>query len=305
MRRDVDRAVERLASHQAGVFSRAQLADLGAGRGLLHRRVAAGRWRRLSHAVIAVSGAPSTRDRRLWSAVLHTPGAVISHTAAARLHELPYLRDDRVEVTVPYGTSTSPFARLHRSIDLTEPDIVCIGRRPVSSVARTAADLLTVLSRPRVERIIDDLLNSRRVTHEALVAAHSRYEGCGRPTTVAMREILAERGPGYVAPASVLEAKAVALFEAAGLPEPSRQVPLPGWGEEPGLADLAFVEQRVLVELDGRRWHGRDQAFQRDRERDHAAMLAGWLPLRFTARHLDDRPDYTVATVRGALTRAR
>jgi very-short-patch-repair endonuclease len=118
-----------------------------------------------------------------------------------------------------------------------------------------------------------------------------------------MREILADRGAGYVAPASVLEAKALDLFAAAGLPEPVRQVPLPGRVDAPGLADLAFVAERVLVELDGRRWHGRDQAFQRDRERDHAAMLAGWLPLRFTARHLDDRPEYTVATVRAALRR--
>jgi hypothetical protein len=119
-----------------------------------------------------------------------------------------------------------------------------------------------------------------------------------------MREIIAARGAGWVAPGSVLESEALDLIRTAGLPEPDRQYQLPGWGDGPALADMAWPEQRVIAELDGRRWHARDAAHQVDRERDNAVILSGWSPYRFTAAHVRDRPGYFTTTVRRALDRA-
>jgi hypothetical protein len=245
-------------------------------------------------------------ERRLEAAVLHDPGTVVSHTAAARLHGFVLLPRASAEITTTYhGARSNPFARVHRSVDLKAADVEQHGGLPVTSIARTAADLLTVLGRKRVERIVDDLLSGRRVTVDDLADAHGRYARGGRPTTVIMREIIADRGPGAAAPGSVLESMALELFVDAGLPEPERQAPLPGWGAGPALADMAWPGSKVIVELDGRRWHDRDAAFESDRERDNAAILAGWSPFRFTHRHLTERPVYVVRTVRLALHHER
>ena len=305
MRTDIDQAAARLAARQYGVFGQHQILAYGGNKDLIYRRIRTGRWDRLSGRVLALAGAQDGFKPQLMAAAIHTPDAVVSHTAAAKLGDLPHLAYVTEEITGAYDSGRrNPFARTHRSIDLAPEDIVSMGPLPVTSVERTVADLLTVFSRQRVEHIVDDLLNSRRTTLEALAAMHGRYARGGRPTTVAMREIIAERGPGWIAPGSRLESMALEMFDEAGLPPPDHQVPLPGWGDEPGLVDLAWVPQRVIVELDGRRWHGRDQAYQRDRERDHAALLAGWLPLRFTWFHLTQRRDYTINTARSAL-RAR
>lgn len=306
MRRDIDHAMTEVARVQHGLFSASQIHREGGNRSLVSRRVRSGAWERLSSRVYAFPGAPETFERRLTAAQLHDPETVVSHTAAAKLHRFILLPSFRSEVTTDYaGSQRSPFARVHVSVDLDLADTVDIGCLRVTSPTRTAADLLTVFGRRRVERIVDDLLSSRTVDIDELRATHDRYARGGRPTTVMMREIIAERGPGHVAPGSVLESIALELFAAAGLPTPERQCPLPGWGDGPALADLAWPGPRVIVELDGRRWHDRDAAFERDRERDNAAIVAGWSPLRFTHGHLTHRPGYVVDTVRSALSTVR
>jgi very-short-patch-repair endonuclease len=47
-----------------------------------------------------------------------------------------------------------------------------------------------------------------------------------------------------------------------------------------GLVDRAWPEVKLLLEVDGRVWHSREQAMARDRARDRAAAAAGWQTLR-------------------------
>lgn len=60
-------------------------------------------------------------------------------------------------------------------------------------------------------------------------------------------------------------------------------------GENPpdlsvGRVQIAFPEDRLVVEVDGFCHHGKYLAdFQRDRERQNLLTLAGWRILRFTA----------------------
>ena len=59
------------------------------------------------------------------------------------------------ELTVRYYESNrSPFARLHRSVDLEGVDVTMVDGLPVTTVGRTAADLLTSIGRRRAERVI-------------------------------------------------------------------------------------------------------------------------------------------------------
>ena len=66
--------------------------------------------------------------------------------------------------------------------------------------------------------------------------------------------------------------------------------------------DLAFVKQRVAVELEGGIFHGRTghssvTGMKRDMEKYNAATLGGWRVLRYHAQDLRDRPVQVVEEV--------
>ena len=63
-----------------------------------------------------------------------------------------------------------------------------------------------------------------------------------------------------------------------------------------GAVDL-LVEGRVVVEIDGFRFHTGHQQFGRDRDRDRALTLLGFTPLRFTHHDVVERLDDVVADV--------
>ena len=68
-------------------------------------------------------------------------------------------------------------------------------------------------------------------------------------------------------------------------------------------ADVLFAAQRVVIEVDGRAYHGADR-FQADRDRDNALVAAGYVVLRFTWLDLTERPARTLERIRAALRRA-
>lgn len=65
--------------------------------------------------------------------------------------------------------------------------------------------------------------------------------------------------------------------------------------------DFLWREQRLVVELDGWRYHRTREAFEHDRERDQALARSGHRVLRFTHRQLTERPDEAARTIRAAL----
>ena len=79
-------------------------------------------------------------------------------------------------------------------------------------------------------------------------------------------------------------------MHAAGLPKPETEYrfhPDRKWR-----ADLALMDHRLLIEVDGGVYvkgrHVRGEAFEKDRERDAWAMIAGWRVLRVTPRQVKD-----------------
>jgi len=60
-----------------------------------------------------------------------------------------------------------------------------------------------------------------------------------------------------------------------------------------GLVDVLFEEQRVAVEIDGRRAHGAGR-FQSDRSRQNRLVAAGYHVLRFTWEDITARPTSTI-----------
>jgi very-short-patch-repair endonuclease len=69
-----------------------------------------------------------------------------------------------------------------------------------------------------------------------------------------------------------------------------RQLPV-SLGSRVVYLDLAFLTERVAVELDGAGYHGTPEQRERDMRRDAALSALGWIVLRFSYRRLPADPE--------------
>jgi very-short-patch-repair endonuclease len=76
---------------------------------------------------------------------------------------------------------------------------------------------------------------------------------------------------------------------------------LHGASGDPAVADVLFLAERVVLEVDGERAHSGRAAFVRDRRRQNDLVTAGYLVLRFTWWDLTRRPETVIAQIRAAL----
>lgn len=71
-----------------------------------------------------------------------------------------------------------------------------------------------------------------------------------------------------------------------------------------GFVDFRVEGTRVLIEVDGYRFHSTPQKFADDRRRDAEARLRGYVPLRFTAFQVRDRWQSVEKVVLGVLSQS-
>jgi very-short-patch-repair endonuclease len=84
---------------------------------------------------------------------------------------------------------------------------------------------------------------------------------------------------------SELERAFRSLVRAYELPEPQYNVYIEG-----ELVDVVWPEHRLIVEVDGFKWHRGKRAFGNDRKRDRMLIRAGWIVVRFTDDQVDEDP---------------
>lgn len=65
--------------------------------------------------------------------------------------------------------------------------------------------------------------------------------------------------------------------------------------------DIAFRQQKLAIEIDGRLHETDEKLFESDRWRQNALVAKGWRVLRFTWAMLRDCPDVFVSAVLNAL----
>lgn len=255
--------------------------------------------------VYRVVAAPPTANQTILAAAwAHGPDAVASHRAAAFIWNLLGYTRPRTDTTVPTGRSQPTAGSVRTSLWLPASHITERHEIPVTRVARTIFDLAGIERIERMKLIIDDSLSRHLCTQKQLDNVFFALARRGRRGTAAMRELLEELGPGYVAPASELERAARRLFAQQGIPTPTFELHL-GDDDLIGRVDCTWREARLVVELDSERFHGSKLARERDRLRDNQLVAAGWRVIRVTWEDLRDRPDEVVAQILAALAAAR
>ena len=293
-----DRAVARLAVRQGGVIRSGQAFECGFTKGQIDQRVRDGRWTpigRFGYRVVDMEGLLNL----VRAAVATLPNAVVSHEAAAEIHDFPKMPRGVASVSVHSRTTHEfPDVIVHRCHDLEEDHIVQVSDLPITSIPRTVVDLSAGLTTGHLAAVLSSLITERRVVTSEVQAVVDRVARRGKPGIRKIRMILGERdlGPRDGTP---LERLGAEVLRIRGIPEPLFEFPMP-WNPEKRL-DAAFPDSGLGIEWDSRKWHELEEAFASDRERDRKALLHGWRIVRFTWADVTQRPDEVAEAVRRLL----
>ncbi len=299
---DVDEALRRAAAQQHAVLAWGQARALGATGAQLRRRVGRGAWTRPSPRVLRRTGSVRTFRQRCVEGVLDAgPGSAASHLSAAGLLSLPgFDEHGDVEVSRLRGRrgAVPTLAVLHRTRFLPPHHVRVVDAVPTTTVARTLFDLAGCRE-TRVERALDNALSRKLVSLQEVRRTTIELLESGRTGSALMRELLEERGAGYVPPGSGLEARFLGVLIGAGLPVPVCQVDL-GDDAWVGRVDFLYRDVRLVIEVDGETFHTSQLDRAADARRDAALGAAGFRVLRVTEADLRERPDQVLARVSAA-----
>ena len=288
-----------IAGRQLGLITVEQLNVAGIGRGVIARRVAAGFLHRMFRGVYLVGNPiPLPGARELGAILACGRRTFISHGSAAGLWRVTAPQIVDVEVTaVGRNLRTRDNLRVHIVDELDPLDRRVVNGIPVTSAARTLIDLAAVAGIGELERAVNEARVQRLITDRDLRTA---LERAGRRSgTATLRRLLDhEAEPGF----SRKEAERLVrrLIHDAGLPEPRCNARLEGRE-----VDFLWPEQRLVVEVDGYRFHGHRSAFERDRKKDQLLTAAGYVVIRVTWLQLVHEPLRVAATIAAALTARR
>jgi very-short-patch-repair endonuclease len=195
---------------------------------------------------------------------------------------------------------------LHRVRELRPADIASVAGIPVTSPARTLLDvcgLANVTGPVIVEDAFDDALR-RELTSLPRLRWTAERVGRGKPGSRLLKELLRQRAPGFVPPASQLESLVLQVLRDARLPEPERQHEIREFGRLLARVDLAYPDVLLAIEADGYRYHSGRAAWQNDRTRRNALTSRGWRILHLTWEDLRVRRGQVVEDIRRTLSAA-
>jgi very-short-patch-repair endonuclease len=252
---------------------------------MVRRRVDEGRLYRYEWGVYSLM--PSvTGHGRLMAAVLACgPEAVLSHNAAAAVWDIGPWPTGTIHVTTP-SMRVRPGVALHRA----RIERVIRDGFPVTSVARTLADLASLLSLQRLEIAFERAERLRLLDVEKVAT-----EAWGRRGARKVRAILSSLTTPEPT-RSRFEERLRGLCKRHNLPLPAQNVSVAG--ED---VDAYWQRSNVVVELDSWEFHKTRRAFERDRQKAAALERAGIRVLRFTWNQLTRDEAIVAMTIRTAL----
>jgi very-short-patch-repair endonuclease len=269
--------LQRLAERQHGLVSYEQLRAISVSDGAIAHRVALGRLHRVHQGVYAVGRRELSREGVFLAAVLAVgDDAALSHFAAAALWECWTGRTIPVDVTVPRRLRPRPGIRPHAVDELPATARTTHRGIPVTTPARTIRDLAgTMYSERAFRRVVHEALVREIVDLSSLQAEIDRaHPGCR-----GIRRLRAEIADGAKPTRSGLEDDVVEMLRRHDLPRFETNVHVPGtpaWVE----VDVLFPAQKVVIEVDGGRWHSTPFRRELDAYKQSLVQAAGHRVIR-------------------------
>ncbi len=190
---------------------------------------------------------------------------------------------------------------LHYTKALPPCDVTRVGGIPVTTASRTLIAMGAVVRQPVVERGLEAALRSQQTSIWYLIDRLDELGRPGRDGVACIREVLRERDPRLAPTASELETMLSQVISGSALPEPERQVAVYDADGFIKRVDFAYVEQWVVIEAQGARWHLGRKKWLEDMERRNRLTLAGWTVIEVPWQDVVRRPDVVIERITSAL----
>ncbi|MHB8695686.1 MAG: hypothetical protein ACYDHH_31080 [Solirubrobacteraceae bacterium] len=240
-------------------------------------RVRRGSLHQLYRGVYAVGRRRLTVRGRLLAAWFAAgPASFFSGRTAAAIRKLAPMDLVRIELTIPVGHTPPPRSGLvlHRTrAAIDNAEVTPVGGLPTATVARLLVDQAAGASAGRIEHLIAEAVRTDQLDPHALEAAIQRHK---HRRGVALLKAVAD----YYRPLPDRKSELERMFDREHAKRPEippceRNVIIDGWE-----IDCHWPQQRVALELDGRRYHTALQDVDRDRRKDTALQLLHLKPMR-------------------------
>jgi very-short-patch-repair endonuclease len=314
---DLDHLLRPLAARQLGLVTVEQAMAVGATSDVLRRMVDGRRWERATPRILRLLGTPTSLEQRALASVLDAGhGGALSHSSSLAHWGVAGNRLRPFHVTRTRDRANRPgrLATVHEPLVLPEHHVVELDGIRVTVPARALIEVAGMRRRgaelpwwvDRIARMVDTAWAQRLVSGASLRAMVDELSERGRPGLRVMRQVLAERGEGYVPPASGLEARVAQILARAGLGSMRRQVDLGDQHRWIGRVD--FVDEppsRVVLEVQSERFHSSLIDRQLDGERRKRLARAGYEVVEVTDVDVWHRPHVVVEAVTEARRRDR
>jgi len=175
---------------------------------------------------------------------------------------------------------------------------VVIGGLRVTRPEVTMLEMASLMNETTYRDLIDRYAGGHSGPIEKLADWFPTVCGPGRAGTRIARRELERRLAGDVAE-SKMERLFLDIIDGSSIPRPVLQW-VPPWNDHVRV-DGAYLDAMVLVELDGKKWHGTHQRTIADQERDHISTTFGYRTIRFTWSQIRFDPKYVKRILTGAL----
>jgi hypothetical protein len=258
--------------------------------GLTDRRLRGPRYRRLFTSVYVASDVPvDTRLRARGALRLAPRGSLLAGPTAAELLGGVVPRDARIHLRLPEGRMRVPGIE---SSKLTSRAKATMRGLPVTTAEDTFVDLAGHLDLVDLVVLGDSLVRRRRTTPPDLVTAAEKVTG--RHRQLALRAARLVRS-GVDSP---MESRLRMLLVLAGLPEPVvNHIEYDESGRWMRRYDLAYPDQRLAIEYDGRQHAESTQQWERDVQRREDLDREDWRIVVVLAKGIYREPGRTLERV--------
>jgi very-short-patch-repair endonuclease len=204
------------------------------------------------------------------------------------------VQPDKVEAVVPPGGTTErtdvEFTQLVWQSRVLLP-VRQLDPLPVLSATDTVLHCAITLPIREAVAIADSAMRHKTITYQQLAAAVRAHHA--KPGYRRMRKVLLWSDPHC---GSVLESAFRVLVLEAGIARPNSQYWIGG-----ARVDFCWVVLRIVVEVDGRRFHDPADNRNKDRKRDHLLVSKSWRVLRFTWQEIVHDPEYVLGILNATL----
>jgi hypothetical protein len=279
----IDQRIASIGREQRGRVARRQLIAAGIYSGAITRRAASGRLLRRPNAVYVLDSAtdgPWTRETEVLLGI--RDGAVLSHLTALALWgmwkgEPPARVDVSVAVAEPAHPSGS---RVHRPQLLRDRDLRIRDGLPVTSPSLALVDSAPLLDSRGLERAFEEGVRHGLTSLDELARVIERL---GRRPGVPRIRALVNGYQGSTYTRSEGEELMRSLCDQADLPWPEGNADVMGFE-----VDFVWPAHKVVLEVDGFKFHSSRSAFERDRRKDQVLTANGFRVIRTTWRQLEN-----------------